>query len=68
MVNLEDSSVSIPIFKMIGVQNQAALTLCEWEEIIPQNPQTVSKFSLFFNVYDQLNNPVYIRQISQLVN
>lgn len=68
MVNLEDSSVNMPIFKVIGEQNQAALTICEWEEIIPQNPQIVSKFNLFFNVYDQLNNPVYIRQISQLVN
>lgn len=44
------------------------MTLCRSTELRASNPLALETFRLFFEVYDQLNNPIYLRQISQLVN
>lgn len=44
------------------------MELCQWSETRAINTQSIETFSLFFSVYDQLNNPVYLRQIANLVN
>ena len=42
--------------------------LCQWSETRARNTQNIGTFTPFFNVYDQLNNPIYLRQIANLVN
>lgn len=44
------------------------MVLCQWSEIRATNTQNIDTFHPFFNVYDQLNNPIYLRQIANLVN
>ena len=43
------------------------MTLCEWEKVESINPQPLTAFDPFFNVYDQLNNPIFLRQIGQII-
>lgn len=44
------------------------MTLCECEEVTSSNALSMDQFGVFFDIYDLLNNPIYIRQIAQLVN
>ena len=44
------------------------LTLCRCQPIHASNPLSLATFAPFFELYDQLNNPIYLRQISQQVN
>jgi hypothetical protein len=44
------------------------MALCLVEELHSQRHLSIEQFAPFFQVYDKLNSPVYLRQIAQLVD
>jgi hypothetical protein len=44
------------------------MALCLVEEVHSERQLSMEQLSPFFEVYDKLNNPIYLRQIAQLVD
>jgi len=44
------------------------MVLCKIKEVKAKNTVSLQRLKSFFNVYDKLNNPVYLRQINLLVD
>ena len=44
------------------------MAICQVDELQAAHPLSLDQFRPFFEVYDKLNNPVYLRQIAQLVD
>jgi len=44
------------------------MVLCKIKEVKAKNAVSLQRLNSFFNVYDKLNNPVYLRQINLLVD